>query len=101
MCYLLHCFIVNRLSIVESIPENLTYPAGSPSHTSTYDSWMWLLQEANSSIDVGSYYWTLRGFDDVTDPSDAEVHVYNNREEYINNNNDNNNNIIVTEASFL
>ena len=84
---LLVACIVNRLSIVESIPENLTYPAGSPSHMSTYDSWMWLLQEANNSIDVGSYYWTLRGFDDVKDPSDAEVYNNNNN----NNNNDNNN----------
>ena len=40
--------IDDRFELVESIPENLTFPAGSPSHASTYDAWMQLLQARQS-----------------------------------------------------
>lgn len=49
--------------MVESIPEGLTYPDGSPAFLSTYDSWNRLIEIANESIDIGSFYWTLRGAD--------------------------------------
>lgn len=65
--------LVSRLSIVESIPENLTYSAGSPSHYSTYQSWMDLLAAARSSVDIAAYYWTLQGRGKVTDVTDKEV----------------------------
>lgn len=52
-----------RIQLVESIPEGLTYPEGSPSFLSTYDAWNILLDSANKSIDLGSFYWTLRGAD--------------------------------------
>ncbi|ELU15958.1 hypothetical protein CAPTEDRAFT_171089 [Capitella teleta] len=62
------CF---RLTLVESIPENLTYPSGSILHPSTYTSWRDLIQGANESIDIASFYWTMRSDDlNVTDPSD-------------------------------
>ena len=62
-----------RLSIVESIPENLTFPSGSPSHGSTYDAWMSLLSAASKSVDIASYYWTLRGHGNISDSTDKQV----------------------------
>ncbi|GAB6020216.1 hypothetical protein CHUAL_002937 [Chamberlinius hualienensis] len=47
-------------TIVESIPDNLTYPDGSPQFPSTYSAWSNLLDLATSSIHIASYYWTLR-----------------------------------------
>lgn len=57
-------------SLVESIPENLTYPPGSPQHMSTYEGWMNLIGMAQYTIDIASFYWTLRGNDVIQDPSD-------------------------------
>lgn len=52
-----------RIELVESIPEGLTYPDGSPTFLSTFEAWNLLLKMANESIDIGSFYWTLRGAD--------------------------------------
>lgn len=52
-----------RIELVESIPEGITYPDGSPSFISTYEAWNLLIKMANESIDIGSFYWTLRGAD--------------------------------------
>ena len=65
--------IDTRLSIVESIPENLTYSSGSPSHGSTYSSWLMLLKAASKTVDVASYYWTLRGHGNISDSTDKQV----------------------------
>lgn len=51
------------IQLVESIPEGLIYPDGSPSFMSTFDAWNHLFDLANHSIDIGSFYWTLRGAD--------------------------------------
>lgn len=65
-----------RITLVESIPENLTYPAGSVFHPSTFGSWRDLINDANYSIDIASFYWTLRGEDlNITDPSDLQVRI--------------------------
>lgn len=48
---------------MESIPDGLTYPDGSPTFLSTYEAWNLLIKMANESIDIGSFYWTLRGAD--------------------------------------
>ncbi|XP_059167441.1 5'-3' exonuclease PLD3-like [Physella acuta] len=56
-------------TLVESIPENMTYSANDRRLMSTYDAHMRLLDRANSSIHLASFYWTLRG-------SDTEVHDY-------------------------
>lgn len=53
----------NRIELVESIPEGLVYPDGSPTFLSTYDAWNRLIKYANKTINIGSFYWTLRGAD--------------------------------------
>lgn len=52
-----------RIELVESIPEGLDYPAGSPSFLSTFEAWNRLIKLAEKSINIGSFYWTLRGAD--------------------------------------
>ncbi|XP_055371002.1 5'-3' exonuclease PLD3-like isoform X2 [Condylostylus longicornis] len=52
-----------NIQIVESIPIGLNYSDDSPKYLSTYDAWMKLLKLANSTINIGSFYWTLRGTD--------------------------------------
>jgi phospholipase D3/4 len=60
------------LSIVESIPQNLTYPSPEVIHPSIYSGWLTLMQSAEDSLDIASSYWTLRGKDTGTDdPSTA------------------------------
>ena len=67
-------FYVCRISLVESIPENLTYPVGSPLHPSIYDAWMRLIGSATKSIDIAAFYWTLSSSDvNFDDPSDWQV----------------------------
>ena len=61
------------LTIVESIPENLTYSCDSPVHPSTYQGWLDLLTAATTSVDIASYYWTLRGTDNESDVTDNQV----------------------------
>ena len=58
------------VTLVESIPENVKFPAGSVSNPSTYSGWMDLLKIAQKEIDIASFYWTLRGSDtETSDPS--------------------------------
>lgn len=45
------------------MPEGLVYPDGSPSFISTYDAWNRLIKLADKSLNIGSFYWTLRGDD--------------------------------------
>lgn len=52
-----------RIQLVESIPEGLPYPPGSPTFMSTYDAWQTLISSANRSIDIGTFYWALRAGD--------------------------------------
>lgn len=52
--------------LAESIPMNLTYPDGSPSHPSIYRNLMTLLGSAKKSLKIASSYWTLRN-EDVDD----------------------------------
>ena len=64
--------IILRLSVVESIPENLTYTPTAPRYASTYESWMWLLQNAQYNVSIASYYWTLINLTEFGD-KDQEV----------------------------
>jgi hypothetical protein len=56
-------FYCCSVTVVESIPENLNYTAGSPSHLSTYDAWMQLIGKATKTIDIVAFYWTMRSSD--------------------------------------
>ncbi|XP_059618534.1 5'-3' exonuclease PLD3-like isoform X2 [Phlebotomus argentipes] len=58
-----------NIQLVESIPEGLTYPAGSVAFRSTFDAWQTLIGLATKSIDIASFYWTLRSADVVNDSS--------------------------------
>uniref|UniRef100_A0A8D2BCF7 spleen exonuclease n=1 Tax=Sciurus vulgaris TaxID=55149 RepID=A0A8D2BCF7_SCIVU len=49
--------------LVESIPQDLPYAAGSPSAQSLAQAWLQLLDTAQESIHVASYYWSLTGPD--------------------------------------
>ncbi|XP_077578849.1 5'-3' exonuclease PLD3 [Stigmatopora nigra] len=60
------------ISLVESIPEGLRYNASEPSHGSTYRAWLQLLSQAQSSIDISSFYWTLTNQDTGTHEPTAD-----------------------------
>ncbi|CAF4850923.1 unnamed protein product [Pieris macdunnoughi] len=55
----LHCSDECRLSLVESIPEGHMYPPNS-THANTKNVWLDLIDDAQSSIEIASLYWTLR-----------------------------------------
>lgn len=52
-----------NIQLVESIPEGLNFSSDSPKFLSTYDAWTILLNTTKDSLDIGSFYWTLRGAD--------------------------------------
>ncbi|XP_020812470.1 phospholipase D3 [Drosophila serrata] len=52
-----------NIQLVETIPQNLTYPAGSPQFLGTYEAWLQLLDSAKQTLDIGSFYWTLKAED--------------------------------------
>ncbi|XP_047531183.1 5'-3' exonuclease PLD3-like isoform X1 [Vanessa atalanta] len=55
----LHCSDECRLSLVESIPEGHMYPPNA-THMPTKNAWLDLIDEAQTSIEIASLYWTLR-----------------------------------------
>lgn len=57
-------------AITETIPDNLTYPDSSPVGISTYEAWLDLIQSAQHTIDIASFYWSMLGIDVIPDPSD-------------------------------
>lgn len=58
------------ITLVESIPEGVEFPAGSVQNPSIYNGWMNLLKFAKEQIDIASFYWTLQGSDtNTSDPS--------------------------------
>ncbi|XP_030380632.1 phospholipase D3 [Scaptodrosophila lebanonensis] len=61
------------LQLVESIPIGLNYSAKSPKFLSTFDAWKLLLDKANKSLDLGSFYWSLRGEDVNCNDSSAAL----------------------------
>ncbi|XP_068247198.1 5'-3' exonuclease PLD3-like isoform X2 [Palaemon carinicauda] len=52
--------------LLESMPENLTYPNESVLYPSIYSAWVNLIESAEVSIDIAAFYWTLLN-DDVID----------------------------------
>ncbi|KAJ6637074.1 5'-3' exonuclease PLD3, partial [Pseudolycoriella hygida] len=57
------CSDTCRIKLVESIPEGLVYPPDSPTFPDTFNAWSELLSLANSTLDIASFYWTLRSAD--------------------------------------
>lgn len=55
--------------LVESIPLNLTYSVPITS-VSTFDAWKALILNSTKSIEIASFYWSLRGAEVYQDPSD-------------------------------
>lgn len=51
---------VFRLILVESIPWHLKYPKHSPMFPTIFSTWMDLINSAQKSIDIASFYWELR-----------------------------------------
>lgn len=66
------CDSTCRISLVESIPEGLVYPPGSTPHPSTYQTWLDLIQAAEYSIEIASFYWTLQQGEVYPDPSSKQ-----------------------------
>ncbi|XP_047678600.1 5'-3' exonuclease PLD3 isoform X2 [Tachysurus fulvidraco] len=54
-----------RLVLVESIPVGMDFNS-SVSHPSIYEAWRGLLSQAQSSLDISSFYWTLTNEDTHT-----------------------------------
>ncbi|EHB01401.1 Phospholipase D4 [Heterocephalus glaber] len=52
-----------QLVLTESLPQDLPYATGSPSAQSLALAWLQLLNTAQESIHVASYYWSLTGPD--------------------------------------
>ncbi|XP_032411668.1 phospholipase D3 isoform X1 [Xiphophorus hellerii] len=65
-----HCSSDCRVQLVESIPVGL-YPSSSSPGPSIADSWLRLLDEADSSVHIAAFYFTLRDSDvQSANPSD-------------------------------
>ena len=56
----LKIFSIFSIQLVESIPEGLVYDPYSPSFMSTFDAWNILINESTESLEIGSFYWTLK-----------------------------------------
>ncbi|XP_055521352.1 5'-3' exonuclease PLD3-like [Leucoraja erinacea] len=48
------------LTLLESIPEGLHYPATDPRHETTYKAWSEMLVQATQSVQIAAFYFTLR-----------------------------------------
>lgn len=58
---------------MESIPEGLEFNF-STTHPSIFQAWLNLMDEAQSSIDIASFYWTLTNEDTGThEPTAIQV----------------------------
>ncbi|KAM8948455.1 5'-3' exonuclease PLD4 [Lycaon pictus] len=62
-----------RLVLVESIPQDLPSAAGSPSAQPLAQAWLQLLDAAQESIHVASFYWSLTGADIGVNDSSSQL----------------------------
>nr|XP_037272177.1 5'-3' exonuclease PLD3-like [Rhipicephalus microplus] len=46
-------------TVVETIPEGVTFSSGYPRHLATYDAWTELINVSTAEIKIASFYWTL------------------------------------------
>ncbi|KAI1893349.1 hypothetical protein AGOR_G00122800 [Albula goreensis] len=61
-----------RLVLLESIPEGLDFNS-STTNPSIYQAWLNLIGEAQSSLDIASFYWTLTNKDTHTHEPTADL----------------------------
>lgn len=57
------------MTLVESLPEGLSYQSSSPTQQSIADRWLQLLDEAERSVDIAAFYFTLRSSDTEAEAS--------------------------------
>uniref|UniRef100_A0A0K8S4R1 PLD phosphodiesterase domain-containing protein n=2 Tax=Lygus hesperus TaxID=30085 RepID=A0A0K8S4R1_LYGHE len=50
-------------TLVETIPDGMSYRNGTTPYPSTYDVWKGMMARAVEKIEIASYYWTLRDSD--------------------------------------
>ncbi|XP_032123481.1 phospholipase D4 isoform X2 [Sapajus apella] len=62
-----------RLVLVESIPQDLPSAAGSPFAQPLGQAWLQLLDTAQESVHVASYYWSLTGPDIGVNDSSSQL----------------------------
>ncbi|XP_063554300.1 5'-3' exonuclease PLD4 isoform X2 [Gorilla gorilla gorilla] len=62
-----------QLVLVESIPQDLPSAAGSPSAQPLGQAWLQLLDTAQESVHVASYYWSLTGPDIGVNDSSSQL----------------------------
>lgn len=56
ICDIVRC----RFSLVESIPDEMSYLNGINPYPTTYSVWLDLLAKAAFTVEIASYYWELR-----------------------------------------
>ena len=59
--------------MVESIPEGMDY-GNETINPSIFESWLQLIEMAESSIDIAAFYFSLNGVDVVPHPSAWQVY---------------------------
>jgi len=48
-----------KFSLVESIPDGMSYRNGSTPYPSTFSVWSGLLDRATAAVEIAAYYWSL------------------------------------------
>ena len=76
-CSFIHICFNFRFKLVESIPENLTYAPGSPMHPSTFTGISEILELAEETIEIASFYWSMRS-SDIPSPDGSSWQVKQN-----------------------
>lgn len=67
-------FFFCSMTLVESIPQHMTYKANVTFGIPLEEAWKHLISIATEQMDVASFYWTLTGEDiNVNSSSDAPV----------------------------
>lgn len=62
-----------QLVLVESSPQDLPFAAGSPSAQPLAQAWLQLLDAAQESVHIASYYWSLTGPDIGVNDSSSQL----------------------------
>lgn len=58
---------------MESRPQDLPFAAGSPSAQPLAQAWLQLLDAAQESVHIASYYWSLTGQDIGVNDSSSQL----------------------------